>query len=144
MQSVVFRDGLLRMRLPKAWLAEYLPDGGAQFKDPSGVGVLLLNVIDFEAPAPVGVAHAVDLLSNHSGHEGREVLQLTNDNVLVAYSEEADGITAFMWEVVHPIPPDVLRMAVFTFPVTSSASQERNVIDLVSMITREIAHSTFE
>ena len=144
MQSVVFRDGLMRFRLPKTWVAEYLPDGGAQFREPLGLGVLLLNVIDFDAPDPVSVEHAVDFLANHAGHEGREVLHLVNDNVMVAYSEEGEGLLAYMWEVVHAIHPSLLRMGVFTFTVNAKTAGETQVVDIVSMLTGEIARSSFD
>jgi hypothetical protein len=143
MQTVAFRDGALRFRLPKKWLAEYLPDGGALFREPEGIGILLLNTVDFDAPAPTGSQHAVDLLANYGGHEGREVLHLKNGNALVTFVDQKDDLIAFVWEVAAPAAEDLIRVAAFSFTVKAEAVNEKPVVDIVSMLTREIASVEF-
>ncbi len=144
MQNVDFRDGKLRFRLPKRWTAEYLQDGGAIFREPEGVGVLFLNTIEVEAPEGANETHAFDFLANHSGHEGREILQLKNGNSLVTFVEHNSELVAFAWEVAHAIPPNKIRLAAFTFTVKVEASQEKKIVDIVTMLTQEIASASFE
>lgn len=143
MQNVDFRDGKLRFRLPKRWTAEYLQDGGAIFREPDGMGVLFLTTIEVDAPEGANEAHALDFLAHHSGHEGREILQLKNGNSLVTYVEHNNDLAAFAWEIAHAIPPNKIRLAAFTFTVKSEASQEKKVVDTVTMLTREIASTSF-
>lgn len=143
MQTVDFRNGLLRFKLPKRWTAEYLEDGGAMFREPEARGVLLLNVVDFDAPLPVNPDAAFDLLANYGGHEGREVLQLKNGSAFVAYAEEKEGLTAFIWEVARSIQPDGLRLAAFSFTTKTEAATDKVVVDIVSMLTKEIAATEF-
>ncbi|MEO7453391.1 MAG: hypothetical protein ABIV13_01355 [Fimbriimonadales bacterium] len=143
MQIVDFRDGKLRFRLPKRWTAEYLPDGGAIFREPEGIGVLFLNTVEIDGPDGVLPAHAFDFLAKHAGHEGREVLQLNNGNALVSFIEKKDGMTSFAWEIVHALPPNLLRLAAFSFAVKEDSHKEQTVIEIVSMLTREIANASF-
>jgi hypothetical protein len=103
----------------------------------------MLSTIEFDSPGGATEEHALNLLTNHGGHEGREILQLTNGNAFVAYTDQSEGVTAFSWEVVHPIPPDTLRMGVFTFTVRTEAANSPEVVGLVTMLTREIAQSAF-
>ena len=144
MQSVDFREGLVRFRLPKRWTAEYLADGGALFRDPDGLGVLFLTSIEVDAPEGVDAAAAYDFLAHHAGHEGREILQLNNGNSLVTFVNHDNDMAAFAWEVAHALPPAKIRVAAFTFTVKTAASTESKVVELVSMLTREIASATFE
>ena len=143
MQNVDFRNGTLRFRLPKPWIAEYTKDGGASFREPEGIGVLFLHTIDFDTHEPATPDHAVDLLANYGDHEGREVLQLTNGSVIVTYVEQRDDLAAFAWEVAHALPPDHLRLAAFSFTVKAEASNDPKVVQVVSMLTREIALAEF-
>jgi hypothetical protein len=144
MQAVNFRDGNVRFRLPKAWTAEYQPDGGAIFREPSGVGTLFLNTIEIDAPKGVTPTHAFEFLSKHAGHEGREILQLTNGNSLVTFVEKKEGLISFVWEIVHALPPKTLRLAAFSFAVREEIEEDRTVVETVSLLTREIASATFE
>lgn len=142
MQIVNFRDGTLLFRLPKDWIAQYKPDGGAEFRSSRGEGLLVLNVLEFDAPDPVTPNHGFDLLANYGGHEGREILQLNNGNTLVAYRENAQGVTAFAWDVVIPVPPSTLRLAGFSYFVPESGSDTPEIEQVVSMLTAEIAKVT--
>jgi hypothetical protein len=142
MQNVDFRDGKLRFRLPKRWTAEYLQDG-AIFREPEGIGVLFLSTLEVEAPDGADDTHALDFLANHAGHEGREILQLKNGNSLVTYVEHNSEMAAFAWEVAHAIPPDKISLAAFTFTVRVEASQEKKVVEIVTMLTQEIASASF-
>lgn len=144
MQAVNFREGKLRFRLPKAWTAEYQPDGGAIFRDPEGTGVLFLNTVEVDAPDGVTPVHAFEFLAKHAGHEGREVLQLTNGNSLVTFVEKKEGLISFAWEIVHALPPNMLRLAAFSFAVKEEMEESRKVVETVSLLTREIASATFE
>lgn len=142
MQTVNFRSGTLLFRLPKNWTAEYLPDGGAEFREPHGAGVLHLNVVEFDAPNPVLPEHALDLLANYGGHEGREILHLHNGNAFVAYRNSEHDIASFVWEVVLPISPSTLRLAAFSYAVRKENADDARVKEIVSMLTREIALAT--
>lgn len=144
MQAVNFRD-LLKFRLPKGWTAEYVGDG-AMFREPTGIGVLILDVVDFECPAPATAEAAVDLLANYGRHEGREILHLTNGSAFVTYVErstEPEALTAFVWEVVHAVADTTLRMGAFSFVVKPEAEEKPDVVKTVSMLTREIAQCAF-
>lgn len=141
MQSVSYRDAL-RFRLPKSWTAEYLKNG-ALFREPTGAGVLMLDVVDFDAPQPVTTGHAVDLLASYGRHEGREILHLNNGSAFVTYIESGHEVVSFAWEVVHPIAERTLRLAMFSFIVKSGAENEADVAKLVSMLTKEIANAEF-
>jgi hypothetical protein len=140
-QSVSYRDAL-RFRLPKNWTAEYLKSG-ALFREPTGVGVLMLDVVDFDAPKPVTTEDAVDLLASYGRHEGREILHLKNGSAFVTYVESGHEVVAFAWEIVHPIADGTLRLAMFSFTVKSGAENESEVATIVSMLTKEIASAEF-
>ena len=105
--------------------------------------MLFLTAVDIDGPQGVNEDHAFDFLANHSGHEGREILHLKNGNVLVAYVEHNNDLAAFAWEVVRAVPPSQLRLAAFTFTVKAEASQEKKVVEIVSMLTQEIASASF-
>ncbi len=107
------------------------------------MGVLMLNVVDFECPEPATTERAVDLLATYGDHEGREVLHLTNGSAFVAFVETSEPVTSFVWEVVHPLCPATLRMAAFSFIVKSEIEGNREVVDTVSMLTKEIAGTKF-
>lgn len=144
MQNVNFREKL-RFRLPKNWTAEYIKNG-ALFRDPTGTGVLMLDVVDFECPEPATTETAVDLLATYGNHEGREILHLKNGSAFVTFVErspESEPVTSFVWEVVHPISASILRMAAFSFIVKSDTEDSHQVVDTVTMLTREIADTVF-
>jgi len=140
-QSVTYREAL-RFRLPKNWAAEYLKNG-ALFREPTGAGVLMLDVVDFDAPQPVTTEHAVDFLASYGRHEGREILHLKNGNALVTYVESRHEVVSFAWEVAHPVADRILRLAMFSFTVKAGAEEDSGVASIVSMLTKEIAITEF-
>jgi len=110
------------------------------------MGVLMLNVVDFDCPEPATTEKAVDLLQTYGHHEGREILHLTNGNAFVTYHDNEAGsgeVSAFVWEVVHPVSASTLRMAVFSFVVRRGTEDNQDVVDTVTMLTQKIAKSAF-
>jgi hypothetical protein len=144
-KTIEYRGGLVTFRVPRAWVEEDEPDGGGMFyEDTPESPALRLSVITARSPSPVTATTVVELLHPKAQARNVSVRTLPNGNACIAYAETAEErgtpLTIHYWEVASAVPPNHVRIAVFSFTTESNrAEQARNL----SWLNREIADSRF-
>jgi hypothetical protein len=144
-KKIKYRGGLVTFRVPRAWVEELEPDGGGTFyEDTPESPALRLNVITAQSPSPVDASTVVDLLRSRSQWREVPVRSLPGGNACVAYTETAEeqGIPLLIhyWEVANAVPPNHIRIAVFSF--TTEANRAEPAPEL-SWLDREICDARF-
>lgn len=121
LKTIRYRGGVVTFRIPEDWEEEYEDEGGGTFyPDYDDSGTLRLSLLLFKTAEPV---------TNHTAREraewrltkeeGAKAAALADGNWMVTYThqteEGGDDLTVHYWELLNPVPPNHLRMAVFSF-----------------------------
>jgi hypothetical protein len=134
MKQIIYRGGLVKFRLPNSWIEEYEADGGGTFyEDKPNSGTLRLNVLSFKATDEKTseiVSEAIAEQFQHSRHGQVDILP--NGNVLQKYTETAveDGeeLLIYYWKLGSPIPPQTIRIALFSYTILSNQAEDAKAI----------------
>jgi hypothetical protein len=148
MKTIRYRGGVVCFRLPSSWEEEYEEEGGGTFFDEDVPGELRLNVLTFKSSHPVDDDSPVDVLEMRVEKVGGEVTKLPDGNAFIHYvndgeDEGGDDVTVWYWEVANAVPPEHLRLAVFSYTVLADNAEDPEVVETLEMLRREIPRSTF-
>lgn len=143
LKTIDYRGGLLRFRIPAAWLEEYEPEGGGTFyRDEPDSGTLRLNILTFEGKAKPDKQALLNAVARSEPPEW-----LPTGNALVSYREAATGdgepVMLFHWKLANAAEPKHLRLALFSYTVPQSLADSASVLGEVRLLTDEIRAAQF-
>lgn len=158
MQEVDYRGGLLRFRVPAAWVVELGEEGGGTFYEdrPDG-GVLRLNVLTFRVPSGTAADTLRQALTpraegeesgRHAEHAPGEPIEfMPNGNAMRTYTQAAqdgeDRVIQRYWEIANAVPPDHLRLAIFSYTFPPGDEDKPDQRRLVAVLDRELRAAVF-
>ncbi|MGO8670266.1 MAG: hypothetical protein ACLQVD_02700 [Capsulimonadaceae bacterium] len=148
MKEIIYREGLLRFRVPDHWVVEYEDDGGGMFYEDSPVsGTLRLNITSMtpRADHPVTREGFADSMRRFK-RAGGIVETLATGNFLVTYQERDDEgvpLLIYNWLLGHAAPPAHAWIAWFTFTVMADREHSDDTRSQLSMLDREIRNAAY-
>jgi hypothetical protein len=148
MKEIVYRGGLVTFAIPANWIEEYGDDGGGIFfEDYRDSGTLRLNVLTFESNEQSDNIDVDTLVKEKAKERGGIAIILDEGNALVRYDEQSiengEQITLRYWSVYNPVPPNHVRVAVFSYTLLSSQFTKSRYVKELEMLDREIAKIRF-
>lgn len=137
-----YRGGLIRFPIPRDWVEEYEPDGGASFHaGRPDSPTLFVNVMTFTSPRPdVRPESGAEALRRKPAQTGQRLVQFENGNTARVFShriEDAGGTgTLHRWEIARAAPPRHLRLAVFSLAQPDSTRDAAEMEDVLAIAER--------
>ena len=143
MKTVNYRGGLVRFRIPKEWKEEYEEAGGGTFYQPGDdTGTLRLNVLSFQGPAGKSLS-AASALATQAEKNGSEVVELRDGVAMTQYDLEAEEtghrLRMRRWEIAQLLPPNHLRMVVFTYTLLAEQFDKPEFSAELTVLDHEVA-----
>ncbi|WP_133611429.1 hypothetical protein [Aquabacterium commune] len=148
MKEIQYRGGIINFSVPKNWVEESEPDGGAMFyEDAPDTGTLRLNVITATSPQLLSDDAAFERLAAMSSVAAGSVQRLKNGNAIATSilrsTEQGHAITLFWWYVTNPVRPNHMRIANFSYTVLTEKEGSETVKRDVQLLTEAIKNSRF-
>ncbi len=139
---------LATFRVPASWVEEYEEDGGGTFYDRGAdAGTLRLSVITMASKTPVTTRSGRDILERRAAEKNQEVVDLEGGGCLLRYTQdsEAEGepLEMHYWELANVVPPNHLRLAVFSYTVAKRMSSCDEVVKELVIVDREVSACRF-
>lgn len=127
-KEIIYRGGLIKFSLPKHWIEKFEPDGGGMFyEDKPDAGTLRLSVITTKAPSKIDNKSARSALETFPDVKPGDVKDLRNGNAFVSIveriTEDGTPITLYWWYISNAAPPQSIRIAAFSYTVTTAKEQ---------------------
>ena len=138
LKTIVYRGGVVTFRIPASWTETYAEAGGGEFyEDAPDSPTLRLNVLTFRGPNPTPEAAASTLKKRCAVVE-----QLPNGAALARYArateEQGEELELTTWELAQALPPEHLRVVVFTWTILTSQRDDPRIRADLELIDREI------
>jgi hypothetical protein len=149
LKEIAYRGGLITFQVPACWVEEYGHDGGGCFyEEVDGSGTLRLDTLTAQAPSPITVTQAIEVLSILPGSmESAPIEQLASGYALSCYSESTiergQKLHITYWVLAQVIPPNNVRIAYFSYTLLSGQELEPKFKDQIQLIDTEIRKSNF-
>jgi hypothetical protein len=152
MKTIRYRGGVVTFRIPEYWEEEYEEEGGGTFYDEDvDAGTLRLNTITAQSKTPVTTHTAREMAQKRATAESGTLTGLGGGNWMVEYTQTYDetedegALTIRYWEITNPVPPNHLRVAIFSYSVRTELFEgnDAEVIDELAMLDRELRLCTF-
>ena len=147
-REIVYRGGILRFAVPADWAEEYEQQGGATFyaKRPNS-GSLRLNVVTLKAPNAVTAGTAQEVLKQLRGIDRDSIEQLPSGNAIgrdmQRLSDSGIAITQYWWYLSNPVPPEYVRIAMFSYTVPTSNEKSAQTSAELKLLERSIRNAKF-
>jgi len=148
LREVAVERGVLRFRVPGAWVSEKEDDGTDAFYEGDGKGgVLRVKVMTFTSPDVLTPRVALAELDAMEPQPGQSLEPLPNGNALRAHREEleADGerTTLHVWMLASVDAPHRMRLAVFSFAALVGDLDDLTARRTLATLDREIRLARF-
>jgi hypothetical protein len=152
MKTIRYRGGVVTFRIPAHWEEEYEEEGGGTFYDEDAdTGTLRLNTILAKSSSPVTTHTAREMAERRATEESGTVTDLGGGNWMAEYTnthdetEDEDALTIRYWEITNPVPPNHLRVALFSYTVRTELIEEEDaeVAEELDMLAQEVRASQF-
>ena len=138
-KAISYRGGIVSFRVPESWTEHYEPDGGGEFfEDAPDSPTLRLNVLTFRGARP-GIADVKSAISKKAQH-----VELLRSGVAIGrYAEHVtddDGTPLLItyWELAQSLPPDHLRLVVFSCTITAGQENDAAIRDELALLDTEL------
>lgn len=150
LKTIRYRGGVVVFRIPAHWEEEYEDDGGGTFYDEDiDAGTFRLSTLLAKSATPVTTHTARHFAEAHAAKHGGTATDLGTGNWLAEYtqitSEDDVPITIRYWEIINPVPPDRLRVALFSYTVRTELldAGDHDVAEELAILEREVRAATF-
>jgi hypothetical protein len=150
MKTIRYRGGVVTFRVPAHWEEEYEEEGGGTFYDEElDNGTLRLNTIVAKSKTPVTTHTSREIATKNAEREAGQLVDLGNGNWMNVYDklsdEDDESLSLRFWEIVHPVPPNQICIAIFSYTATTEQieGEDGEVLDALEMVDREIRACTF-
>ena len=150
MKTIVYRGGVLRFRIPEAWIEEYSDyDGGMFYEDGPTTGTLRVKIISLEKPSDskqASLSELLKLLLQQTGKSEGDV-QYVGDNALLRYEEPAveagTKLTILYWVFANPVDSLHARVVTFSYTVLATYRNTPHIQHELNMLDSEIVKTEF-
>jgi hypothetical protein len=147
-KEINYRGGIVTFSIPKHWIEEYEPDGGGTFyEDGPNTGTLRINETTIKSPNPFTSKLGFAALSSLKDVKADEIENLSNGNTLAKFikrtTDQGQAITLYWWLVAHPIPPQRVRTATFSYTILSSTENLPKSAAELQFLDKVIRNATF-
>jgi hypothetical protein len=150
MKTIRYRGGTVVFRIPAHWEEEYAEEGGGTFYDEDvDAGTFRLNTLLLKSQEPVTTHSAKKLAENRATKESGKASELANGNWLIETThhttEDDTPLTLMYWVIMNPVPPEHMRVAMFSYAVRTELIEEKDedVLYELELINREVRAATF-
>lgn len=150
MKTIQYRGGVVSFRIPSFWTEEYQEEGGGTFYDEfEDTGTLRLNTIVVSSKEPVTTHQARTMAEKRAAKEGGTVEIIGGGNCLTTYSQTTEGdgneppLTIRYWEITNPVPPNHLRIALFSYSVPTDLLEDEDVAADLERLAQELRACRF-
>lgn len=148
LKEINFHGGVIKFNIPSNWKEEYGKNGkGAFYEDAPDTGTLRLSVVTMEAPPDAKGNLLVLALSSIPDIDQKNIEILANGNALahaVQRSEdEGTKITLYWWYLANHVPPNDVRMAVYSYAILTSKENDRKTKEEIGLLERQIKNAVF-
>jgi hypothetical protein len=138
LKTIVYRGGVVTFRIPESWTEQYGAEGGGEFyEDAPDSPTLRLNVLTFRGPNATAEAAATTLKEKCAVIE-----HLPNGAALARYErateEQGEELELTTWELAQALPPEHLRVLVFTWTILTSQRDDPRIRADFELLDREI------
>jgi hypothetical protein len=146
MKEILYRGGLVKFSIPAHWKEEYNETGGGMFyEDGPDTGTLRLNVLTFansNSTKPVDVSEEA---RNSAAKNGGEPFDLRPGDAMARYDsesvEDGESIKQRYWNVYSSVGDTHLRIAVFSYTLSSSRFDDNKHVREMEILDREIRNA---
>jgi len=140
--------GILQFRMPCDWIEEYEEEGGAKFYEPHpDAGILRLNILTYRTPGPVSATEISNLLAGMARGRHEPVAIHADGSMSIAAwesgDEDGEPLAIRTWCIGSWVPPDCVRIALFTYTMLESQRDHEAFTRDVAMIDREVRSCHF-
>jgi hypothetical protein len=148
MKTIKYRGGIVEFRIPASWREEYDENGGGTFyEDGNESAIFRLSLMTFKSPTPTTTLSSVEALKVTRQAENRTVETLANGNALLRYTEagteQGNKLKIMYWQVANIVPPEHVRIAVFSYTILESQENEKKFKDEITLLDSEIRSAAF-
>ena len=142
LKTVSYRGGIAQFSIPDSWIEEYEPTGGATFyEDSKDSGTLRLDVLEFKSDGS-SETMIQDLINNQHYKPIQDSLAILRETKSTV--EDGETLDIYSWNVAVPVPPNSIRLAVFSYTILQSQSSEpsfQREIELLGHSFRDAEYS---
>ena len=149
LKAVAYRGGIVTFSIPAEWKEEHQAEGGATFYDEErdGSGTLRLNIITAKAPVGKLPPDGLSYFSAKPQSKDARLSKTSRGDGMLFYRQEGEEagqkLHVYTWEIARCTPPDTLRVAIFTWTLLASQSEEAVFKKEIKMLDGEIAKAYF-
>jgi hypothetical protein len=134
--------------IPSDWIDELSPEGsGVYFAERPDSGTLRLNVLTMDGPNPLPPQAARQYLQEFCNVPFERINDLPGDSAVGLASErgveDGEPIGMSWWYVVSPLPPENLRLAVFSYTWLAAREHDAEQQDERRMVDALIRRARF-
>lgn len=139
LKRIVYRGGIVTFNVPDGWVEKYEPRGGGEFyEDGPDTPTLRLNVITMKGPVATQ-DDAVRVLQN----KAERVDVRADGSAIVRYlkrvDEEGEPLLIIYWEIAQVVPPEHLRLVVFSLTVLESQEEDPEILKTMQLVDAEVS-----
>jgi len=148
MKTIRYLDGTVNFRLPGHWVEEDDEEtGGTYYDEDVEAGTLRLSTITAESKTPVTTESSRKIADDWVKDEKGTLTDLGEGIWLVQYDrdseEDGEPLTMHYWQIVTPVPPNLVLIVVFSYSVFTEDLDSEEVVNELAMLDREIQACTF-
>jgi hypothetical protein len=147
-REIQYRGGAVTFSIPKNWGEKYDSEGfGTFYEGGKNSGKLQVNAITMKLPIAVMANSGAKALCILKDVKPSEVENLPNGNAMAKSIErttaQGQPVTLYWWYVAHPIPPEYVRTAIFSYAVPSLLENSPDTTAELQFLERSIQNTTF-
>lgn len=141
-KTISYRGGIVTFSLPRAWQEEYEPSGGGTFYDSrQDSGTLRLNVLSFESKGTP--ANQMALAAFPAGSFELIGKGFPLRKAVEKATEDNEALHIHKWDVAVPVPPNSLRLVLFSYTILASQETEVETKAELSLINNSVRAAAF-
>ena len=148
MKAIRYDDGAVTFRLPGHWEEDHDEEtGGTFYDDDADGGTLRLTTLTVESETPVTADSTREIADDWVRKENGVLADLGDGIWMVQYGheteEDGEPLTIRYWQIVCPVPPNALSIAIFSYSVCSEILETEAVANELAMIEQEVRACKF-
>lgn len=147
-REIQYRGGAVTFSIPRNWVEKYDPEGGGTLHaEGKNTGKLQVSAITMKLPVAAMANSGAKALCVLKDVKPAEVENLPNGNAMAKSIErtsvQGQQVTLYWWYVAHPIPPEYVRTAIFSYAIPTSLENSPGTSAELQFLERSIQNTTF-
>lgn len=143
LRTINYRGGIACFNIPASWKEEYEESGGGTFyEDTPDSGTFRLSVLSLSSNKNESADAILSRLISESNYKSLRG-DLAIKRSIKTSQEDGEQLQIHYWEVAIPVPPDRLRIAIFSYTVLASQAADRKTCAEIEMLESSILAADF-